>query len=135
MENLITCEIVTPERLLYKGEASFVAAPAAGGEIGVLPQHSPFVSTLKAGEIRIKTAGSKEAQRFVIAGGYVEVKDNRVIVLADHARDVFDVDTKAVQERLDKALAKLAETEEGTEYYTFLEEEIEWYRAQLHLVG
>lgn len=136
MANKITCDIVTPERKLYSETVYFVTAPAEQGEIGVLPMHEPFVSTLKAGEVRVtENEGDSSSRRFVIAGGYVQVKNDKVIILADHARDVFDIDLTAVQSRLDDCLAQLKDTPEDSERYAFLTEEKEWYEAQIRCVG
>lgn len=135
MGNPITCDIVTPERHLFSAEVAFVVAPAANGEIGILENHTPFVSTLDAGEVRLRYEGSDRSHRFVIAGGYVEVKNNVVRILADHARSVFDIDVEAVKQRLKDVEKKLEDAEPGTETYTMLQEEREWNRVQQYVVG
>lgn len=135
MGNTIRCDIVTPERSLFSDEVAFVSAPAANGEVGILPSHSPFVSTLRPGELRIKHEGSEHSQRFVIAGGYIEVRDNVVRILADHARDVFDIDLDAVKARLADVEAKIKETDPESDTYAMLEEEIAWHKVQLLIAG
>lgn len=130
MADKINLEIVTPEKRLYLGAASFVSCPAAGGEIGILPMHEPFVSSLRSGTVRIKQEASHEAHSYVIAGGYIEVKDDKVLVLADRACDMAELDGKAVQERLDKLRAQLAELDEQSPEFAVLKEEEQWRLVQ-----
>ncbi|MFN0050130.1 MAG: ATP synthase F1 subunit epsilon [Cytophagales bacterium] len=74
-------EIVTPDKKVFEGEADGVQLPGTVGSFEVLKNHAPIVSTLAAGKIRVRTG--KDAEFFQIAGGLVEVVDNKVIVLAE----------------------------------------------------
>ncbi|MGH9188828.1 MAG: ATP synthase F1 subunit epsilon [Acidimicrobiales bacterium] len=87
-------ELVSPERILYSGEAEMVVARTVdGGEIAFLTGHAPFVGALGIGLVRIKTTDGGE-QVAAVHGGFVEVRDNRVIVLSDVAELSDQVDTE-----------------------------------------
>ncbi len=79
MARTLLCEIVTPERIVYHNEAQMVIAPAVDGEIGILPLHAPLVTTLKAGEIRVKV-DDKETDWIATSGGYLQVHEDKVTV-------------------------------------------------------
>lgn len=83
-------EIVTAERTVFSGEVDMVTVPGSGGVMGVLPRHAPVLSTLKAGELRIKRG--EEIQAFAIGGGFVDIQGERVIVLADSAERADEID-------------------------------------------
>ena len=101
-------EIVSPERRVYDDEVDMVIVPGRNGQLGILPHHTPLISSLGVGELRIKKGGSEESM--LISGGFVEVRPDRVIVLADLAEHSDEIDeAKAVEAR------KRAEAElEGT---------------------
>jgi len=83
-------EIVTSERTVFSGDVDMVTVPGAGGVMGVLPQHAPVLSTLRPGELRVKIGN--EVQEFAIGGGFVDIHDNRVIILADSAERADEID-------------------------------------------
>ena len=76
-------EIVTPERLAYSDTVDSVQLPGVEGELGVLPHHAPLVSMLGVGELRIRKGGSEES--FAIVGGFLQVRPDRVVVMAETA--------------------------------------------------
>ena len=98
--------IVSPERLLLDEEVEEVVAPGAAGEFGVLPDHIAFLTTLAPGRLIYKTGG----QRHVIAvfGGYAEVADNVMTVLADGAETAKQIDLEAARQACAEAERKLA---------------------------
>lgn len=75
-------DIITPEKNLYSGEVEMVNLPGSDGSFGVLKDHAPIVSTLKAGEVKVVEA-SKDEKTFDINGGVVEINSNKIIVLAE----------------------------------------------------
>lgn len=75
-------EIITPETVLYQGEASFVHLPGSDGSLGILNNHAPLISSLKKGTVRLKDEAGKEV-KFDVKGGTVEVFNNKVIILAE----------------------------------------------------
>ena len=88
-------EIVTPERLAYSDEVDSVQLPGSEGELGVLPHHAPLVSTLGVGELRIRKAGQEES--FAIAGGFLQVRPDKVVVMAELADMASDIDLEKAQ--------------------------------------
>ena len=74
-------EIITPDKSLFKGEATLVTVPGVDGSMGFLNNHAPLITVLKAGDVKVKTDTSEEL--FAIKGGVVEVMNNSVIVLAE----------------------------------------------------
>jgi len=98
-------EIVTPERVVFSGDVRFVVAPGVDGELGVLPGHAPLVTGLKIGVVRVQKEGKET--RFAVSGGFMEVRDNRVIILAEAAEreDEIDVErAKAAKKRAEERL-------------------------------
>ena len=89
-------EIVTPERLAYSDTVDSVQLPGSEGELGVLPHHAPLVSTLGVGELRIRKGGAEES--FAIVGGFLQVRPDRVVVMAETADLASDIDLEKAQE-------------------------------------
>ena len=89
-------EIVTPERLAYSDEVDSVVLPGSEGEMGVLPHHAPLVSTLGIGELRIRKGGAEES--FAIVGGFVQVRPDKVVVMAETADMASEIDLEKAQE-------------------------------------
>jgi F-type H+-transporting ATPase subunit epsilon len=89
-------EIVTPERLAYEDEVDMVLVPAIDGELGILPHHTPLVSLLGVGELRIRKGGEEES--FAIAGGFLQVRPDKVVVMAETASLASEIDLERAQE-------------------------------------
>jgi F-type H+-transporting ATPase subunit epsilon len=89
-------ELVSPERILYSGEADMVVArTVAGGEIAFLTGHAPFLGAIETGVVRVKTPTGEEVA--AVHGGFVEVRDNRVIILSDVAELAKDIDVSRAE--------------------------------------
>jgi F-type H+-transporting ATPase subunit epsilon len=86
----IRCEIVSQDRMVWEGDADIVIAPGEMGEMGILPNHAPLLSTLRYGILRVRSQGIEEV--FTVAGGLIEVQPNLVTVLADSAENVEEID-------------------------------------------
>ena len=99
-------EIVTPERLAYSDTVDAVVLPGSEGELGVLPHHAPLISTLGVGELRIRKGGEEEL--FAIAGGFLQVRPDKVVVMAEMADMASDID-------LERALEARREAERALE--------------------
>jgi F-type H+-transporting ATPase subunit epsilon len=98
-------DIVTIERLAFSGDVDIVIAPGVQGELGILPMHAPLITALAEGELRF-TQGDDE-QSFAISGGYLEVLNNQVTVLADSAEHAVEIDVEraeAARERAERLL-------------------------------
>jgi F-type H+-transporting ATPase subunit epsilon len=89
-------EIVTPERLAYSDTVDAVNVPGIEGELGILPHHAPLVSMLGIGELRIRKGGSEEA--FAIVGGFLQVRPDKVVVMAETADMAGDIDLEKAHE-------------------------------------
>lgn len=89
-------EIVTPERQAYADEVDAVVCPGTEGEFGVLPHHAPLLSTLGVGELRIRKGAEEEY--FAIAGGFVQVRPDKVVVMAELADLASEIDLAAAEE-------------------------------------
>ena len=89
-------EIVTPERLAYSDEVDSVQLPGIEGELGVLPHHAPLLSTLGLGELRIRKGGVEES--FAIVGGFVQVRPDKVVVMAETADMASEIDLERAQQ-------------------------------------
>ncbi len=135
MPSTMICDIVTPEKMLYSAEASFVAVPASEGEIGFMPMRSPVMSTLRSGEVRVRPEGSEEMLHFAIAGGYVEADGHKVVVLANRAVDISQVDPLLVKERLASFEQALATSEADDPERSFKSSELSWYTLLDKLVS
>ncbi|MDO8914789.1 MAG: ATP synthase F1 subunit epsilon [Coriobacteriia bacterium] len=108
MARTLLCEIVTPEHILYTNEVEMVVAPALDGELGILPLHAPMVAALKAGEVRVKFGGD-QIEWFAISGGYLQVHEDKVIILADDAVASGQIDIERARQASDLAAQRLAE--------------------------
>ncbi len=89
-------EIVTPERLAYSDEVDMVLVPGIGGELGILPNHTPLVSLLGMGELKIRKGGDEET--FAIVGGFLQVRPDKVVVMAETADMATEIDLEKAQE-------------------------------------
>jgi F-type H+-transporting ATPase subunit epsilon len=99
-------EIVTPERLAYSDQVDSVNVPGSEGELGILPHHAPLVAMLGVGELRIRKSGAEES--FAIAGGFVQVRPDKVVVMAEMADMAAEID-------LERAHAARKEAERAIE--------------------
>jgi F-type H+-transporting ATPase subunit epsilon len=105
MANTIHVDVVSAEALIFSGDAEFVALPGEAGELGIYPKHTPLITRIKPGAVRIKVVGQAEEEFVFVAGGLLEVQPNAVTVLADTAIRGRDLDEA-------KALAAKKQAEE-----------------------
>ncbi|MGC9196119.1 MAG: F0F1 ATP synthase subunit epsilon [Syntrophobacteraceae bacterium] len=107
MADKIFLEIVTPEKKVLSETVDIVVAPGEMGEFGVLPGHIPFLCKLKVGELRYRVGGA--LQHVAVMGGYAEVLNNQVTILATAAEAAGDIDlvrAKAARERAERRIAE-----------------------------
>jgi F-type H+-transporting ATPase subunit epsilon len=105
MAHTIHVDVVSAEDLIFSGEAEFVALPGEAGELGIYPKHTPLITRIRPGAVRIKVVGREEEEFVFVAGGLLEVQPNAVTVLADTAIRGHDLDEA-------KALAAKKQAEE-----------------------
>jgi F-type H+-transporting ATPase subunit epsilon len=101
------CDIVTQERTVFSGEADAVNLPGSEGRLGILPNHTPLLTTLAFGEVIVR-AGSGE-EYFAIGGGFAEVQPDKVIVLADSAEHVEEINIERAEQARQRALKLMKE--------------------------
>src|SRR5687767_2002639 len=107
-------EIVTPERQVFSEEVDSVVCPGIEGELGVLPHHAPLLTTLGVGELRIRRGGTEEF--FAIAGGFLQVRPDKVVVMAETADMASDIDLeKATEARREAERALESGFQEGAD--------------------
>ncbi|MDQ1816894.1 F0F1 ATP synthase subunit epsilon [Massilia scottii] len=114
MANTFHVDVVSAEASIFSGEAEFVALPGEAGELGIYPKHTPLITRIKPGAVRIKVAGQAEEEFVFVAGGILEVQPNGVTVLADTAIRGGDLDEakalaakKAAEEAMVNQVSKI----------------------------
>src|SRR5262245_16822295 len=103
----IHVDVVSAEESIFSGEAKFVALPGEAGELGILPQHTPLITRIKPGAVRIERADNGEEEFVFVAGGILEVQPNAVTVLADTAirgKDLDEEKAKSAKQAAEEAL-------------------------------
>ncbi len=103
MANTIHIDVVSAEESIYSGEAEFVVLPGEMGELGIYPRHTPLITRIKPGTVRIQPAGGGEEELIFVAGGILEVQPRVITVLADTAIRGHDLDEAKANEALKKA--------------------------------
>ncbi len=126
----IRCEIVSQDRMVFQGDVDIVVLPGTAGEMGVLPHHSPVLTVLKFGIIRVRSKG--EEQFFTVAGGVAEVQPDQVTVLADAAENVTEIDIQRAEQARQRAEQMLKEGI-GPDTDTYLKIQTTLRRSNLRL--
>jgi len=98
-------DIVTAEGVVYSDEVDVVVAPGIEGQLGILPHHAPLMTTLQPGELRVRKSG--EEFSLAISGGFLEVRPDRVIILADAAERAEEIDVRRAEEAKRRAEERL----------------------------
>ena len=112
----ILCEIVSQDRTVFEGDVDIVVVPGAEGEMGILPDHSPLLSIIRLGVIKVRQG--TEEHLFTVTGGLLEVQPSIVTILADAAEDVDEINMARAEEARERARQRLAEgPAPGTEAY------------------
>ena len=124
----LTCQFVRPDRLLYEGPVSSLILVSHSGELGVWPGHAAEICSLGDGIVRLHQTpenGGGE-KHVIISGGYAEIDPEGVILLADHARDVDDIDPDTVRRTRQKAFDLRDQLEEGDHRRAYYDNKIKW---------
>ena len=131
MAKKLNFEITTPEKVVFSDQVDEVILPTPLGEVGILPNHIPLVSLLSAGELRIKKGA--ETTFLAVSGGFIEVRPDKVVVLADSAERAEDIDEKQATEARQRA-QELAKTKRvDTAEFTALAAKIEKELARMRV--
>jgi F-type H+-transporting ATPase subunit epsilon len=116
MAHTIHVDVVSAEAQIFSGEAEFVALPGEAGELGIYPKHTPLITRIKPGAVRIKVAGQAEEEFVFVAGGILEVQPDTVTVLADTAIRGRDLDEAKATDAKKMAQEALVNTEAKLDY-------------------
>ena len=126
-----TCDIVTPAKKLFTSECHMVVVPGIEGEMGFLVNHAQLVSTLADGTVRVLSDASTVAHRFALQGGYVQVTGDKVIILADRALPVEDIDLDDVRAKISAAEEEISKADDSADK-NLAEVNLAWYRILEH---
>ncbi len=130
MANTIHVDVVSAEESIFSGEAEFVVLPGESGELGIYPRHTPLITRIKPGAVRIQPAGGGEETLIFVAGGILEVQPSIVTVLADTAIRGHDLDEAKALEAKKQAEEALRSAKDKQEVAT-VEAELAMLTAQL----
>lgn len=124
--------IACPESNAYEGEAAFVALPSSDGECGVLPGHASEICTVEAGVVRVCDAAMGTVDhRFAVAGGYAEITADEVVILAQRACDLAEVDPDDARARLQEFEEQLSNLSANDARRAYLYNEMAWLKLLL----
>jgi len=112
MSDTVTFDLVSPERLLRSSQVHMVVVPGEEGDFGVLAHHAPFMSTLRPGSVDVYETEGSAPEILFVSGGFAEVADNRLTILAEEAISVSDVKVEEVQQQLKDLREDLAGTQD-----------------------
>jgi len=127
----IRCEIVSQDRMVFEGPADIVIVPGVDGDMGILPNHAPLLSTLKYGILRLRYQGREED--FAISGGVIEVQPNIITILANAAENVEEIDVTRAEEARQRAEEILESPPSSMDTDEYLAMEAALRRSQLRL--
>jgi len=131
MKYPLTVEIITPEKVAYKGTAEYLSLPAYNGSLGVLPGHIDYLTMLNPGEIRIKK--DDDWQLFAVSGGFAEIHPHNVVILCETAESAEEIDIERAELTKQRAKEKL-KTKEKIDTAQ-IEAQIQIAAARLKVVG
>ena len=117
------CRIITPEKMVYDGEADLVVARIADGDVGVMVDHAPLVSTAEIGDVRIRE--DDELHVFATSDGFFKVSENLVQILVEEAVEAGEIDTDAAGNQVEEAERELSEVSEDEDDSDRVRAEIE----------
>jgi len=130
---MLNLEIVTPEKKVLSEAVDAVTVPTASGEVGILENHAPLISALKAGILSYSKGGATE--RMMIAGGFLEVSRNNVSVLADTAERADEIDVEAAKAERESSERELSQWKGSEEELETEKERLEKAQARLLLAS
>jgi F-type H+-transporting ATPase subunit epsilon len=126
-------ELVSPEKLLFSGEVEQVDLPGDEGDLGVLANHAPMVTTLRPGILTVRAAGGE--QKIVVLGGFAEVSASGLTVLADAAEAAESIDRTLIETRISDLESRIAKTEPGSELDKLITRLDHFKEVDRHLTG
>lgn len=134
----LTCQFVRPDKLLYEGTVKSLILASSDGEYGVWPGHAPEIIALGDGVVRLYMPHPESEEdsmtKIVISGGYAEIDPTGVIILADHARRVDDIDADVVRETRDEVIDQMLSLPEDDNRRSYYAKKIDWCNLLLKQV-
>ncbi|OUO58661.1 ATP synthase F1 subunit epsilon [Olsenella sp. An270] len=133
----LNCQFVRPDRLLFDGPVANLVLVTYAGELGVWPGHAPEIVALGDGVVRMRARQEDGGHEYdvVVSGGYAEIDNDGVIILADHARRTDDIDPDVVRRTRDEAIDALDEIGQGDYRAAYYEKKIRWCNLLLKHAG
>jgi F-type H+-transporting ATPase subunit epsilon len=107
-------EIITPQRVVFKGEITDCSVPGTSGGFQILYNHAPVLSTLEIGEVKVTEEGGDE-YRYAVSGGFLEARNNKVVILADTAERTDEIDKERAEAARDRAKKLILERNPDTD--------------------
>ena len=132
--SMLDCSIVTPEKKIFEGKINYISAPGKIGEFGVLPDHENFITMLDVGIINIENKNSNTEQLLVI-GGYFEVFENKVIIIADELYHKDEIDIEKAAKKMEEYKTKLSSLGFNDADYPKVKHKYEKYSSMLKLAS
>lgn len=129
MADVLTLELITPEKVALTEKADSVVLPAFEGEMGVLPGHEPFVVQINPGEVRVELKG--EHKSIAVSGGFAEILDNKISIFAETAEMAEEIDEERARQALEQA--KERRKQKSADSMTLAQAESALKRAQVRL--
>ncbi len=130
MANTIQVEVVSAEESIFSGEATFVVVPGELGDLGIYPKHTPLITRIKAGSVRIQTTSSNEETAIFVAGGILEIQPGSVTVMADTAIRSDDLDEERALDAQKRA-EELLKASDDKQEIAIVEAELAMLGAQI----
>ena len=130
MASTIQVDVVSAEESIFSGPAEFVVLPGEAGELGIYPRHTPLITRIRPGAVRIKPPGGGEEELIFVAGGILEVQPAQITVLADTAIRGHDLDEAKANEAIKQAEEARAKAQDKQEIAA-VESELSMLAAQL----
>ncbi len=132
--SVLDCVIVTPSKKIFEGKINYINAPGKMGEFGVLPGHESFITTLDVGIINIKTEEDAELS-YLIVGGYFEVTEDKIIIIADEVYTKDEIDTQDASKKADEYKNQLSSMGFNDPDYENTKRKFEKYSNMLKLAS
>lgn len=124
----LTCKLVRPDRLLFEGPVASMVLVTYTGELGVWPGHAYEICALGDGVVRMtrRAEDGGDVRKVIISGGYAEIADDTVVIIADHARDINDIEPEKVRETRQKAADSRDALPENDHRRAYYENKMAW---------
>lgn len=129
----LTVQFVRPDRIMYEGPVASVILATYTGERGIWPGHAPIICALGDGVVRLNLRKEDDGgiERVIVSGGYAEVANNTVIILADHARRIGDIDLEEAEGLISDAKATLGSLAKDDNRRAYWENKVKWFSLLL----